>query len=148
MRASARQAAAPDGWPSRVTTVRPGREHGAPCARAHGLGEALNRLATTLGIPTLTDLSYENAAAGFRHPVREPEGGELTAPGQVFDAAIRASTPSPYAPTPCSKGKSAPNPAGRQRRAIRQPADHDVAPRAHIHRARTLVRTWAATTAY
>lgn len=32
--------------------VRPGREHDTTCARAHGLVDALNRLAVTLSIPT------------------------------------------------------------------------------------------------
>lgn len=53
--------AAPDGWPIWVSPVRPGREHDTTCARTHGLVDALNRLAATLGIPTLTDLGYENA---------------------------------------------------------------------------------------
>jgi hypothetical protein len=43
--------AAPDGWPIWVSPVRPGREHDTTCARAHGLVEALNRLAVALGIP-------------------------------------------------------------------------------------------------
>jgi hypothetical protein len=66
--------AAPDGWPIWVSPVRPGREHDVTCARAHGLVGALNRLAATLGIPTLTDLGYENAADGFRHPGQEAQG--------------------------------------------------------------------------
>jgi hypothetical protein len=70
--------AAPDGWPIWVSAVRPGREHDTTCARAHGLIDALNRLATTLGIPTLTDLGYKNIGDGFRHPVKKPKGGELT----------------------------------------------------------------------
>lgn len=37
--------AAPDGWPIWVFPVRPGREHDTTCARAHGLVDALNRLA-------------------------------------------------------------------------------------------------------
>lgn len=40
----------PDGWPIWVSPIRPGREHDTTCARAHGLVEALNRLAVTLGI--------------------------------------------------------------------------------------------------
>lgn len=81
--------AAPDGWPLWVSPVRPGREHDTTCARAHGLVDALNRLAATLGVPTLTDLGYENAGPGFRHPVKKPKGGELTEPAQAFNAVIR-----------------------------------------------------------
>ncbi|AWK09795.1 IS5/IS1182 family transposase [Streptomyces spongiicola] len=81
--------AAPDGWPLWVSPVRPGREHDTTCARAHGLVDALNRLAATLGIPTLTDLGYENAGPGFRHPVKKPKGRELPEPDQAFNAVIR-----------------------------------------------------------
>ncbi|PZT76862.1 IS5/IS1182 family transposase [Streptomyces sp. AC1-42W] len=81
--------AAPDGWPIWVSPVRPGREHDTTCARTHGLVDALNRFAATLGIPTLTDLGYENAADGFRHPVKKPKGGELTEEQRTFNAAIR-----------------------------------------------------------
>lgn len=80
---------APDGWPLWVSPVRPGREHDTTCARAHGLIDALNRLAATLGIPTLTDLGYENAGEGLRHPVKKPRGGELTEPDKAFNALIR-----------------------------------------------------------
>ena len=68
-------ASVPDGWPIWVSPVRPGRERDTTCARAHGLVDA-----TTLGIPTLTDLGYENTGDGFHHPVRNPKGGELTEP--------------------------------------------------------------------
>ena len=81
--------AAPDGWPLWVSPVRPGREHDTTCARAHGLVDALNRLATTLGIPTLTDLGYENIGDGFRHPVKKPKGGELAEEHKAFNAVIR-----------------------------------------------------------
>ncbi len=81
--------AAPDGWPLGVSPVRPGREHDTTCARAHGLVDAPNRLAATLGIPTLTDLGYENIGAGFRHPVKKPKGGELSEPERTFNAVIR-----------------------------------------------------------
>ncbi|GGN86554.1 hypothetical protein GCM10011579_078470 [Streptomyces albiflavescens] len=80
---------APDGWPLWVSPVRPGREHDTTCARAHGLVDDLNRLAATLGIPTLTDLGYENAGEGLRHPVKKPKGGELTEPEKAFNAVIR-----------------------------------------------------------
>lgn len=80
---------APDGWPIWVSPVRPGREHDTTCARTHGLIDALNRLAATLGVPTLTDLGYENAGPGFRHPVKKPQGGELTEPAQAFNKMIR-----------------------------------------------------------
>lgn len=72
-----------------VSPVRPGREHDTTCARAHGLVDALNRLAATRGIPTLTDLGYENAADGLRHPVKKPKGGELTEEQRTLNAAIR-----------------------------------------------------------
>jgi DDE superfamily endonuclease len=80
---------APDGWPIWVSPVRPGREHDTTCARTHGLIDALNRLATTLDIPTLTDLGYENAADGFRHPVKKPKGAELDDAQQTFNKVIR-----------------------------------------------------------
>jgi hypothetical protein len=80
---------APDGWPIWVSPVRPGREHDTTCARTHGLIEALNRLASTLGMPTLTDLGYENAGDGFRHPVKKPKGGELADSDKAFNAVIR-----------------------------------------------------------
>lgn len=75
--------AAPDGWPPWVSPVRPGREHDTTRARAHGLVDA------TLGVPTLTDLGYENVGPGFRHPVKKPKGGELTEPDQAFNVVIR-----------------------------------------------------------
>ncbi|WP_406726619.1 transposase family protein [Streptomyces sp. GD-15H] len=81
--------AAPDGWPIWVSPVRPGREHDTTCARAHGLVDALNRLAATLGIPTLVDLGYENAGDGFRHPHKKPTGGELAEEKRTFNAVIR-----------------------------------------------------------
>jgi hypothetical protein len=80
---------APDGWPIWVSPARPGREHDATCARTHGLVTALNRLATTLDVPTLTDLGYENAGDGFRHPVKKPKGGELTEDAKAFNSVIR-----------------------------------------------------------
>ncbi|MFF4754922.1 transposase family protein [Streptomyces sp. NPDC002514] len=63
---------APDGWPLWVSPVRPGREHDTTCVRAHGLVDALNRLAATLGIPTLTDLGYENIG-GIPPPRQEAQ---------------------------------------------------------------------------
>lgn len=81
--------AAPDGWPIWVSPVRPGREHDTTCARTHGLVDALNRLAATLGIPTLTDLGYENAGPGIHHPVKKPKGAELTEEQRTFNAVIR-----------------------------------------------------------
>lgn len=78
-----------DGWPLWVSPVRPGREHDTTCARTHGLIDALNRLATTVGIPTLTDLGYENAGPGFRHPVKKPKGHELGLEKKTFNRVIR-----------------------------------------------------------
>ncbi|MEW2079662.1 transposase family protein [Streptomyces sp. NPDC012403] len=80
---------APDGWPNWISPVRLGREHDTTCARAHGLVDALNRLAATLGIPTLTDLGYQNTGGGFRHPVKKPRGSELAEHGKAFNAVIR-----------------------------------------------------------
>jgi DDE superfamily endonuclease len=79
----------PDGWPIRVSPVRPGREHDTTCARHHGLTEALNRLATQLGILTLVDLGHENAGDGFRHPVRKPAGDQLTEAQKTFNKVVR-----------------------------------------------------------
>ena len=78
-----------DGWPLWVSPVRPGREHDITCARTHGLIDALNRLAAALDLPTLTDLGYENAGPGFRHPVKKPQGGELTEHQQALNKVIR-----------------------------------------------------------
>ncbi|WP_331745026.1 transposase family protein (plasmid) [Streptomyces sp. NBC_01136] len=80
---------APDGRPLWVSPVRPGREHDTTCARTHGLLAALNRLATILDIPTLTDLGHENAGPGFRHPVKKPRGRELTTRHKTFNQVIR-----------------------------------------------------------
>jgi DDE superfamily endonuclease len=55
----------------------------------HGLIDALNRLAHSLDIPTVTDLDYENADPGFRHPVKKPQGDELTEHHQAFNRGIR-----------------------------------------------------------
>ncbi|MGW9027711.1 HARBI1 family protein [Streptomyces sp. NPDC055722] len=79
----------PDGWPIWVSPVRPGREHDTTCARAHGLIDALNRVAAELGVPTLVDLGYENAGDGLRHPIKKPAGGELTAAEQTYNKVIR-----------------------------------------------------------
>jgi len=35
-----------------------------------------------------TDLGYENAADGFRHPVKKPKGGELAESNKTFNAVI------------------------------------------------------------
>jgi hypothetical protein len=99
---------APDGWPIWVSPVRPGREHDTTCARTHGLIAALNRLAATLDVPTLTDLGYENAGPGFRHPVKKPQGCELTIRHKTFNRVIRAPMVSPNEPTPCSRSPSRP----------------------------------------
>ncbi|MFD7705258.1 transposase family protein [Streptomyces caelestis] len=80
---------APDGWPIWISPVRPGREHDTTRARAHGLVDALNRLAATLGIPTLTDLGYENTGGNFRYPVKKPRGSELAEHREAFNAVIR-----------------------------------------------------------
>lgn len=78
-----------DGWPIWVFPVRPGREHDTTCARTHGLADALGRLASTIDIPTLTDLGYENAGDGFRHPVKQPKVGELDDEQQAFNSVVR-----------------------------------------------------------
>ncbi|WP_143179707.1 hypothetical protein [Streptomyces yunnanensis] len=81
--------------------VRPSREHAVTCARAHSPVDALNRLAVTLGIPTLTDLGHENAAEGFRHSVKKLKVGELANSDKAFNAVIRDFHPRPSAPVPC-----------------------------------------------
>jgi hypothetical protein len=53
------------------------------------LVDALNRLASALDVLTLTDLGYENADDGFRHPVKKPKGGELGDAQQTFNSVIR-----------------------------------------------------------
>lgn len=40
-------------------------------------------------MPTLVDLGYENAGAGFRHPHKKPAGGELTEVQQTYNKVIR-----------------------------------------------------------
>jgi DDE superfamily endonuclease len=42
-----------------------------------------------LGPAHLTDLGYENAGPGFHHPVKKPQGGELTEHQQAFNKVIR-----------------------------------------------------------
>ncbi|MFJ8390948.1 transposase family protein [Streptomyces sp. NPDC094438] len=81
--------ATPDGWPIRVSPVRPGREHDTTCTRHHGLPDTLNRIADELGMPTLVDLGYENAGDDFRHPVKKPAGSELTEAQQTYNKVIR-----------------------------------------------------------
>lgn len=81
---------APDGWPIWVSPVRPGRGHDTTCAHTHGLVTALNRLAATLDVRTLAHLGYENAGDGFRHPVKEPMGGELTVDAAAFNSVVRS----------------------------------------------------------
>jgi hypothetical protein len=46
-------------------------------------------LAATLGIPTLTDLGYENAGPGFRHPAKKLQGRELDLKQKTFNKVIR-----------------------------------------------------------
>ena len=66
--------AVPDGWPIRVSPVRPGREHDTTCTRTHSLVDALNRLTATPGSPTPTDLGHQNAGPDIRHPVKKQGG--------------------------------------------------------------------------
>jgi hypothetical protein len=94
---------APDGWPLWVSPVRPGREHDTPCARTHGLIAALNRLADTLDIPTLTDLGYQNAGASLRRPVKSPRAANSPTTPRRSTPSSEASTAWPNAPTPCSR---------------------------------------------
>ncbi len=78
----------------------PDREHDTTCARTRGLIAALNRLADTLDIPTLTDLGYQNTGAGLRHPVKKPKAANsLTTPRRSTPPS-EASTVRPNAPTP------------------------------------------------
>ncbi|WTD54905.1 transposase family protein [Streptosporangium sp. NBC_01639] len=78
----------PKGWPIWVSPVRPGREHDLTCARSHDLPSTLDKAAAD-GLLTLVDLGYENAGAGFRHPIKKPRGGELTETQQAFNKVIR-----------------------------------------------------------
>jgi hypothetical protein len=69
----------PDGFPSRVSDVRPGREHDTTCAKnAPGLLDAL------------TDLGYLNLSPAIRHPHKRPKGGELTKAQTTYNMVIRS----------------------------------------------------------
>jgi hypothetical protein len=79
----------PDGWPLWTSPVRPGREHDTTCARkADGLLDALTALADA-GVPTLTDLGYENLSPALRTPVKKPKGRELTIEQKTYNQLIR-----------------------------------------------------------
>jgi hypothetical protein len=93
----------PDGWPLWGSPVRPGHEHDATCACAHGLIAALNRLADALDIATLTDLGHQNAGVGFRHPVKNPRVANSPTMPRHSTPSSEASTAWPNAPTPCSR---------------------------------------------
>ena len=64
--------------PRECRRIRPERSGHPEAAYAGHRIDALNRLAATLDLPTLTDLGYENADPSFRHPVKKPQGCELT----------------------------------------------------------------------
>ncbi|MEV4250031.1 transposase family protein [Streptosporangium canum] len=63
---------APDGWPLRVSDVRPGREHDMTCARRHGVVTAL--AAVRPDLPSLADLGYEGAADIIHIPIKKKAG--------------------------------------------------------------------------
>ena len=79
----------PDGWPLWVSDVRPGREHDTTCAKAAKDLLPLLEQADTTGMPTLTDLGYENLSPALRTPVKKPKGRELTEPNKTCNALIR-----------------------------------------------------------
>lgn len=81
----------PDGFPGWVSDVRPGREHDTTCAKnAPGLLEALALSDSEHGLPTLTDLGYQNLSPAIRHPHKKPKNAELTEEQQTYNKVIRA----------------------------------------------------------
>lgn len=79
----------PGGWPLWVSEVRPGREHDTTCAKAAPELLPLLEQAEHAGIPTLTDLGYENLHPALRHPIKKPKGRELTDEHKTYNALIR-----------------------------------------------------------
>ena len=80
----------PDGFPGWVSEVRPGREHDTTCAKnAPGLLGALAVCESEYGMPTLTDLGYQNLSPAIRHPHKKPAGGELNEIQTVYNKVIR-----------------------------------------------------------
>jgi DDE superfamily endonuclease len=80
----------PDGFPGWVSEVRPGREHDTTCAKAApGLLGALAVYEAEYGIPTLTDLGYQNLSPAIRHPHKKPKDGELTEAQTTYNKVIR-----------------------------------------------------------
>jgi hypothetical protein len=79
----------PDGWPLWVSDVRPGREHDTTCAKAAEELLPLLEAAERGGMPTLTDLGYENLSPALRTPVKKPKGGELGEDAKAYNALIR-----------------------------------------------------------
>jgi hypothetical protein len=79
-----------DGFPGRVSDVRPGREHDTTCAKAaKGPLPALELLERDEGIPTLTDLGYEHLSPALRHPRKKPKGRESTKAQTTYNTFIR-----------------------------------------------------------
>lgn len=79
----------PDGWPLWVSQVRPGREHDTTCAKAAEELLPLLETAGKAGMPTLTDLGYENLSPALRHPVKKQKGRELTDAQKSYNVLIR-----------------------------------------------------------
>jgi hypothetical protein len=80
----------PDGFPGWVSDVRAGREHDTTCAKnSPGLLDALALYESVYGIPTLTDLGYQNPSPAIRHPHKKPRGGELTEAQTTYNKVIR-----------------------------------------------------------
>jgi hypothetical protein len=80
----------PDGFPGWTSEVRPGREHDTTCAKAaSGLLDALAVYEAECGMPTLTDLGYQNLSPAIRHPYKKPKGGQLTEAQTTYNTAVR-----------------------------------------------------------
>lgn len=80
----------PDGFPGWVSDVRPGREHDTTCAKAApGLLSALELFEAEHGMPTLTDLGYQNLSPAIHHPCKKPKGGQLTEAQTTYNKVIR-----------------------------------------------------------
>ncbi|MFD4276728.1 transposase family protein, partial [Streptomyces cyaneofuscatus] len=63
--------------------------HDTTCARTHGLNATLDRLSTTLGVPTLTDLGYEDAGGGLPSPGQEAARRPALHRAETFNKVIR-----------------------------------------------------------
>ncbi|MFE5924199.1 hypothetical protein [Streptomyces sp. NPDC056468] len=76
----------PDGWP---IWVSPGREHDTTCARAHGLVNALNRLAATPGHPHPDRSRLREHRRRLPPPGQEAQGRRTGRRTEGVNAVIR-----------------------------------------------------------